>query len=365
MNFLVWDRASKAEYDAWEQLGSQGWNWNNLYKYMRRAEDFTAPSAETLAALNITPVASDYGQSGPIQVSFPRYVSEQVSNWIGSLSSLGIPVNQQPLAGDNVGASLQPSNINQYNQTRSYSAPAYYFPNSNRKNLKVITSAQATKINFAPVAVGGKATAKSVSFVSKGKSYEALLKPGGEAIVSGGTVNTPQILELSGIGNPAILKRYGIKTIVNNTNVGENVQDHTYSSAAYELKPGHITLDSLRNNATFAQEQAALYAANKTTILSETVPAIAYISLSKLVGNATAAKIIAEASAYANSSTAPYKATLLKQIEYLTQHPETISQMELIGVDGFFATNGAPEAGKNYVTFLAAQQHLLTRGSIQ
>lgn len=99
LNFLVWDRASKAEYDAWEELGSQGWNWNNLYKYMRKSEDFTPPSAETLKAMNIAPVASDYGQSGPIQVSFPRYVSEQVANWIPALKSLGIPVNQQPLAG--------------------------------------------------------------------------------------------------------------------------------------------------------------------------------------------------------------------------------------------------------------------------
>jgi len=184
---------------------------------MKRSEDFTAPSQETLEGLNIQPVESDYGQSGPIQISFPRYVSEQVSNWIPALKSLGIPGNQQPLAGENIGASLQPSNINQVNQTRSYSAPAYYFKNSNRKNLKVITNAQATKINFSPSPLfsSGDRTAKSVSFVSKGKTYQATLKSKGEVIVSGGTVNTPQILELSGIGNPDILKKQGIKTIVN------------------------------------------------------------------------------------------------------------------------------------------------------
>lgn len=163
----------------------------------------------------------------------------------------------------------------------------------------------------------------------------------------------------------AILSTLTFHSRFSDSNVGENVQDHTYSSAAYELKDGHITLDSLRNNATFAQEQGALYAANQTSILSETVPSIAYISLSTLVGNETAAKLSSDLTAYAQSSKAPYKKTLTKQAEFLSKNPETISSMELIGIDGFFATNGAPEAGKNYVTFLAAQQHLASRVSLE
>lgn len=98
--------------------------------------------------------------------------------------------------------------------------------------------------------------------------------------------------------------------------------------------------------------------------MTETVPSIAYISLSTLTGPKHAQKIIANASAYVNKVSAPYKATLLKQIEFLKKFPETISAMELIGIDGYFATSGAPVAGKNYFTLLAAQQHLLSRGTI-
>lgn len=132
MNFMVWDRASKAEYDAWEELGATGWNWKNLYKYMRRAEAFHSPTERYQNETGIDVVPSDYGHKGPVQVSFPRYLSKQVSLWVDSLRSLGIETNNQPLNGDNKGASLQPANINPYNSTRSYSAPAYYFPYSER-----------------------------------------------------------------------------------------------------------------------------------------------------------------------------------------------------------------------------------------
>lgn len=359
----MWDRASEVEYDAWEKLGSPGWNWKNLYHYMKKSEEFTAPPASDAEKLHIAPNSSDYGSSGPVKVSFPRYVSEQVQNWIPALQSLGIPKNDDPLAGNNVGASVQPSNIDPYNSTRSYSAPAYLFPNAARPNLAVQTDALVTKINFAP-ALSSKADLKAtgISFVSGSKTYT--VKVNKEVIVAGGSVNTPAILEHSGIGNKTILAKAGVKQLIDLPAVGENLQDHSYSSAAYELKDGHVTLDTLRNNATFAREQTDLYKANKTSILDETVPAIAYVSLPKLVGNETADQLIAEAAAYVEQSTAPYKATLQMQIDYLQNHPDTVSQMELIGIDGYFATSGAPVPNKTYITYLAAQQHLLSRGTV-
>ncbi|KAE8220564.1 hypothetical protein CF319_g5929 [Tilletia indica] len=366
LNFLVWDRAAKQEYNAWEELGNKGWNWSNMYKYMRKSEQFTAPTQAQQDKLNLRPTSADYGSSGPIKVSFPKYVSEQVQNWIPALKTLGLAENSQPLAGDNVGASLQPSDINPANSTRSYSAVAYYLPNSARPNLKVFLNSTVTKINFSTTKdLFGSYKAKSVSFQTNGETRS--LPVNREVIVSAGVVNSPQILELSGIGNPTILNAAGIKPIVDLPGVGENLQDHTYTCAAFELQDGHITLDSLRNDPAFAAEQKTLYKQNSDSnpsIYTETVPSIAYISLSTLVGAEKAASMTNDAAAYVSGLKTPYNVTLKKQLEFLQKYPETISQMELIGIDGYFASTGAPEAGKNYVTFLAAQQHLFARGNI-
>ncbi|CAD6899622.1 unnamed protein product [Tilletia controversa] len=366
LNFLVWDRAAKQEYNAWEELGNKGWNWSNMYKYMRKSEEFSAPTQAQQDKLHLHPVSSDYGSSGPIKVSYPKYVSEQVQNWIPALQSLGLTYNNQPLAGDNVGASLQPADINPTNSTRSYSAVAYYLPNSARPNLKVYLNSTVTKINFeSSKDLFGNVKASSVSFQTGDKTRSLPVKK--EVIVSGGVVNSPQILELSGIGNPSILKAAGIKTVVDLPGVGENLQDHTYTCAAFELKDGHVTLDSLRNDPQFAAQQKELYKQNSDSnpsIYTETVPAIAYISLETLVGSDKAKSMTSAAASYVDGSKTPYNATLKKQVEFLQKYPDAISQMELIGIDGYFASTGAPEAGKNYVTFLAAQQHAFARGNI-
>lgn len=364
---MVWDAASEAEYNAWGELGNDGWNWDSLDYYMKKSESFTAPSQATQDKYDIDVVSSDYGSKGPVQVSFPKYVSKQVQNWIPALKSLGIAQNNQPLNGANVGASVQPSDINPANSTRSYSAPAYYYPNRARKNLALLTNARVDKINWSKSTINNSkknkiATGVKFTSTTSGKSYNVVAKK--EVILSAGTVNSPQILELSGVGSASVLKAAGVTQVIDNANVGENLQDHTYSYAAFELKDGNPTLDSLRWNTTFAAEQTALYQANKVSILDETVPAIAYISLKTLLGRQAANKAIATAKAYIKTVSAPYKATLQKQVDQLSQYPDSIGQMELIGVDGYFAGVGAPESGKNYVTFLSASQHLLARGSI-
>ncbi|CAO1633866.1 unnamed protein product [Jaminaea pallidilutea] len=363
LNFLVWDAGAKAEYDQWQELGNNGWNWQSMNKYMRKSEDFHEPSSSDQDKLNLDVHSSDYGSNGPVQVSFPRYISKAVQNWIPALESLGLYRNDQPLTGNNTGASVQPSNINYRNSTRSYSATAYYVPNSARSNLAVLTNARVDKINWSNDNHGKRDSnkkASGVTFTYGGKSYTVCVKK--EVIVSGGAVNSPQILELSGVGNPSILKKHGIDTVVANSNVGENLQDHTYSYNTYELKDGNPTLDSLRWNTTFTNEQKQLYSQNKPSILDETVPAIGYLSLEKLFGTDKAKAEIQKAQKYVNSVNAPYKRTLQKQIELL--QGDNPSSLEIINVDGFFAGSGAPESGKNYITFLSASQHLFARGTV-
>jgi len=123
-----------------------------------------------------------------------------------------------------------------------------------------------------------------------------------------------------------------------------------------------VTFDTLHDNATFAAEQAALYANGSISILDEVDPSISYIPLPTLVGKVKAQSIVAEAAKYVNASKAAYKKTLQQQITFLQD--ESVSQMELIGVDGYFIHFETPTPNKTYTTFIALQQHLLSRGSI-
>jgi choline dehydrogenase-like flavoprotein len=132
--------------------------------------------------------------------------------WLRALDSLGIPTNGHPLAGYNVGASIQPSDIDPRNTTRSYAAPAYLFSNADRENLIVLTNALVEKINWLPKKIGGKVVASGVVFVSGGKEYTVAAKR--DVIISCGTVKTPHLLELSGIGAKDILSKAGVKVVI-------------------------------------------------------------------------------------------------------------------------------------------------------
>jgi choline dehydrogenase-like flavoprotein len=148
---------------------------------------------------------------------------------------------------------------------------------------------------------------------------------------------------------------------------GENVQDHGQAIMTWERKDRGFTLDTFRNNATFAQQQLALYANNSSnppSILDETFPAIAYVPLSTIVDPATAEELIAEAAAHVRASKAPFKRTLEQQLAFLQHHSETVSQIELIIADEFAATTVTPMPNKTYVTLSASPQHLLSRGSV-
>jgi choline dehydrogenase len=106
---------------------------------------------------------------------------------------------------------------------RSYAARDYYEPNAGRTNLFLLTHALVSRIQLEKRDDGVRAT--GVRFMVDGASHT--IRVNKEVIVCGGTINSPQILELSGIGAPAVLRRVGIETVVDNDAVGENLNDHT------------------------------------------------------------------------------------------------------------------------------------------
>ena len=126
------------------------------------------------------------------------------------------------MSGSNVGCWTSLTGVTPESRERSYSATAYYRPNCGRPNLVLLTEATVQEVILEDL--NGEWVAKGVRFDHGGKEHVA--KTEGEIIICAGSVQSPQLLELSGIGSSEILKAAGIETKIDNPNVGENLQDH-------------------------------------------------------------------------------------------------------------------------------------------
>lgn len=134
---------------------------------------------------------------------------------------------------------------------RSYAARGYFAANAHRPNLHVLTSAMVQRIEL-----DGN-TATGVTFTHGGNTHTVAAKK--EVLVAGGAIQSPQILELSGIGDPDILRAAGVEPLIENRAVGANFQDHVLTVGCWEVKPGNMTLESIHNPAVMeaAQKQLA------------------------------------------------------------------------------------------------------------
>ena len=142
--------------------------------------------------------------------------------WHATLHKLGVQTNYSHFSGSNVGVWTSLTGVTPGLRERSYSATAYYKPNCRRSNLVLLTEAFVREVILIDGPDGW--AAKGVRFIHGGKEY--IVKMEGEIVLCAGTVQSPQLLELSGIGNPKILMAAGIEVKVENNNVGENLQEH-------------------------------------------------------------------------------------------------------------------------------------------
>ncbi|EUC63656.1 choline dehydrogenase [Rhizoctonia solani AG-3 Rhs1AP] len=279
INLMALDRASKIEYDAWEKLGNPNWNWNGLLPYMKAAEHFTGvdPFRVNSTGANPNEIFPSQGTEGTIAASFNMILYHHSEK---AMANRGVFINFDPDSGDPFGLYNSATAVNRTTGTRSYAANTYFAYNSARANFVVLTGAQATKIEFKDSTTrkpNGKLTATGVSFVYNSTMYTVKVKK--EVILSAGTFQTPQLLELSGIGNTTILRQNGITPLVDLPGVGENLQDHLLVPTTYELKPGMTTLDILRNDANYAGAAQAQYAATHDGIYSYSTSTLSFINL--------------------------------------------------------------------------------------
>ncbi|KAL4756769.1 GMC family oxidoreductase [Aspergillus foveolatus] len=253
LNGMVFVANSRANVDAWGALGNEGWDWETLAPYYRKVFHMTLPKdPEKIKELGLEYVDvqnSSGSEDGLIQSSFPdALVDPSASAWVQTLRGLGYPMKKDPFSGEAViGGYINAATIHPISKTRSYSANAYYLPVKGRTNLRVVTGAQVTRVMLERSSDGeGEPIATGVEYTTNSTTQPLAAKARREVILSAGAYNSPKLLELSGIGSPAILSQFGIPVQVANLHVGENLQDHAMAGVSFEVQDSvNFTLDDL------------------------------------------------------------------------------------------------------------------------
>ncbi|KAI3318048.1 GMC oxidoreductase [Xylariaceae sp. AK1471] len=255
MNAQVYAPPTKAVADAWAELGNEGWNWDIMGPYYNKA--FTSPprTAEDLKGpLGIDSWGSDTtNASGPVQLSFPGDPTHPVRKiWADTFERKGCLMPNNPWIRASVGAFSNLVSVDPVTKERSHAAKAYYDPVKHRENLHVVVNAHVDKIIFADGQSQLKAIGLQYSHGGKSKTAKARK----EVIIAAGALQSPKLLELSGVGNAEILKQYNIEVIKDLPGVGENLQDHLLCDICYEVVCEMETLDALARQEPKAIEEA-------------------------------------------------------------------------------------------------------------
>ena len=219
-----------AQIDAWEQIGNTGWNWSSLWPYYKKSEHIQPPTPSQ-AAHGITYEPNAHGFDGPLAVGWSIHDAPgNTTALVGQTwNNLGYPTLQDDNTGSLRGFYVWPRTLNRTADIREDAARAYYWPISNRPNLHAYTFTTADKIVWDEdkpqlTGYGSGALAMGIQ-VTTSAGTKQNIKASREVILSAGSLRSPVILEQSGVGNPQILGRHGIKTKVVLPGVGENLQD--------------------------------------------------------------------------------------------------------------------------------------------
>ncbi|MBP6748577.1 MAG: choline dehydrogenase [Xanthomonadaceae bacterium] len=204
INAMCYIRGVARDYDDWAAAGAEGWHWENVLPYFRKSEG-NQRGADAL-----------HGGDGPLSVSDLRYTNPLSQAFIDAAHQHGLPVNGDFNGPQQHGVGFY--QVTQRDGARCSTAAAYLAPIKNRPNLTVHTGALVSRITF-----DGR-RANGVAYAMGGRAYH---QPAArEVIVSGGAINSPQVLMLSGIGPADELRKHGIDVVHDAPGVGANLQDH-------------------------------------------------------------------------------------------------------------------------------------------
>lgn len=288
---MMYVRGSKQDYNDWAELvDDEGWSADIMQHYMRKHQTLEPIDPSIKDTTTMPFVGEFHGTSGPVRTGFNDTIMPIENDVIKACDEItGTPHKPvDPWSGDHIGFYNTLGSICRTGPNkgkRSYAARGYYEANrASRPNLKVLCSTVVNKVNLD----GNKATGVNISH--EGQEYNVSAKR--EVIVSGGTLKSPQILELSGIGDPAVLEAAGVECKVANPAVGANLQDHQITFACYDMKPGTFTLDSLHQVPEAMQDAMKQYTESGSGPLSCTSTMQGFFPAKKIMSEEELEKVI-------------------------------------------------------------------------
>ena len=216
INGMIYIRGHRADFDSWRDLGNDGWGYDDLLPHFRSMEHFERRSDQWR------------GQGGPLWVSDPVIKTQSSHDFIAAVHALGHPLCEDMNGADHDGVGFMQHTIKGGQRHSAYAA--FVKPVRGRRNLTVLTSAQVAQVTFD----GRMATGVEVIEGGQRRAIVALR----EVILSGGALNTPQVLMLSGIGPGDELARHGIAPVHVSPGVGQNLQDHFYMHTGWRSVAG-------------------------------------------------------------------------------------------------------------------------------
>jgi choline dehydrogenase len=223
INGMIYMRGNSADYDQWRQLGNEGWDYDSVLPYFRKAED------------NERGADDFHGSGGPLRVSNQPYEWEIAKALLEACQQAGIPFNPDFNGAKQEGCGYYQTTTK--DKRRWSTAAAYLSMAKPRGNLTIKTNAHATRVLFE----GSKAT--GVEFRTPGGLEVA--HAGREVIVSGGAYGSPQLLQLSGVGPAQHLTDMGISVVRDMQGVGSNLQDHFNTYCTYRISK-NLSLNALQ-----------------------------------------------------------------------------------------------------------------------
>ncbi len=224
INGLIYIRGQKQDYDRWEQQGNTGWSWNDCLPYFRKLENNDLGESPTR------------GTTGPLNATSIKTKHPLVEALIQSAATLGLKKRQDFNSGDQEGVGYY--QLTTRKGKRCSTAVAYLNPARGRSNLRIETDAQATII----LMQGNRAS--GIRYRKGGVEHTLLANR--EVILSAGSIQSPQLLQLSGIGPSKLLNQFGIPVVKDLNGVGKNLQDHLQTRLIYEVTKPITTNDQLR-----------------------------------------------------------------------------------------------------------------------
>ncbi len=361
MNFVV---SSKEDLDAWAGLGNPGWDWENFSRYLNKTYTVTT--------------GSETHNNGAIQTNIPEEENKWPQVWRDTLANLGFPSHNDPFSGTIHGAVMYPDAIHPESKTRSYAANAYLAPAQGRPNLTIWTGVVVEKILF-DKPTDSDIVASGVRYTTR-DGQSATVTARKEVILSAGVFHSPKILELSGIGDAALLSSLGIDVVVDNPHVGENLQHHPLSILSFETvndgDAAFATLDALaRQDPSAVTAATSAYTTAKRGPLSQTnCNAMAHLpfpGITTAAGQSDLAQLRAtpyptpptkSTAAYTRAATALTHATLTSQTSASGYYVTTPCGVHPSPPDTP-ATSSSTETPANYFSIAVLLTRPLSRGS--